>query len=87
MYVQLLRKNGEKKQRKINKNEKASKEKMLEGGRKKEQKKFVKRPQTLLTPILLSISFILFWLPFAVVEVLKTIGIFAKTVSENKLYH
>ena len=81
MYI--FRDNGDKKQQKNNKNEEASKEKMLESGRKEEQRKLVKRPQKLLTPILLSVSFIFFWLPFAVVEVLKTIGIFAKTVSLN----
>ena len=81
MYI--FRDNVDKKQQKNNKNEEASKEKMLDSGRKVEQRKLVKRPQKLLTPILLSVSFIFFWLPIAVVEVLKTIGIFAKTVSLN----
>ena len=39
------------------------------------------KPRLLLTPVLISLSFIFFWLPFAIVEVLKTFGIFAKTVS------
>jgi len=78
-YIKLLRKKEDERSQKINKNENESKEKMLEGGRKAEQRKTQKRPQKLLTPILLSVSFIFFWFPFAVVEVMKTVGTFAKT--------
>ena len=83
-YIKLLRKKEDERSQKINKNENESKEKMLEGGRKAEQRKTQKRPQKLLTPILLSVSFIFFWCPFAVVEVMKTVGTFAKTVSKIK---
>jgi len=79
LYVQLFKSDGDEKQQKANTNEEECKEKMLEVGRKKGERKFQKKPQKLLTPILLSVSFIFFWLPFAVVEVLKTIGIFFKT--------
>ena len=51
---------------------------MLEDGTKNKK---VLGPRKLLTPVLLSTTFIFFWLPFVVVEILKTFGIFPEIVS------
>jgi len=53
--------------------------KMLKCGGKR--KLPLMKSRILLTPVLISVSFIFFWLPFAMVEVLKTFGIFPQKSS------
>lgn len=78
LYLQLFRDNRRKKQQKNNKNKEECREEMFKEGKKDINSM---KPIKLLNPVLISVSFILLWLPFVIVEILKTAGIFAKDVS------
>ena len=83
LYLQLFRANRRKKQQKNNNNKEECREEMLKEGKKDTNNSM--KPIKLLNPVFISVSFILFWLPLAVVEILKTTGTFAKSVSVNKV--